>query len=249
MRIQEIIQQRIQKTSLTDPELNQIKTRDINKPETGADATGWPSTDPHIWIKQTVHPTTLRNLKQDPTFNWIRTIEPYISQNPYLPRTYIIDLKTDEQSNIRPQYHTETLIHGTEYAQKAISQTQKDSPTQAAVEAMATRMWGNANWIKVAPFTITSLTTHTPAQQIWRKCCALVKFITENNSIPSTETVQLNPDPLLMQAIKLIQQVIRQNDNWITDLHSNNFMIRLGKTGPQMVINDPVTTSFSRSQP
>jgi hypothetical protein len=244
MLINEIIQPKTQQSALSPEEIKRIKNRDTDKPGTGADAIGWPSDDPHIWIKQSTNPIQLDKLSNDPTYHWIQNIKHHIPDNPYLPRTYITDLKTDDHGNIWPQYHIETLIHGTDYAEKATTQTQPNAVNKESLNAMASRMWRHPDWIKTAPYTPT-ISAQSNTHIIWRKCCAMIRNIIETNNIPQAKNVRLKPDPLLMQAIKLVQKTVNENPLWITDLHANNFMIRLTAHGPQLVINDPVTLGFN----
>lgn len=62
-----------------------------------------------------------------------------------------------------------------------------------------------------------------------------IAIITQGASIPDKIA-----DPNLVQAIRLIRQVVSSNDVFGLDIRADNCMIRNTSVGPQLVITDPI---------
>ena len=263
MLITELIQTKHVKTPISKQEIDDIHKIDIDAPERGAYAIGKPTNDPHVYTKQTIHPT---NITKDPTYLYIKTIEPLINNNPYFPKTYIVNLKYDNQNNIRPSYDVETLVHGPVppptlhnpfIAQLglAMQKTKPEEPSQPKMQGkgytgnalyyMASKMYGTENWIKASPNTYQQTIKKDPTndpQYIWANLCSLYRqLLDEYPNTPTITKFGLNPEPKLMQSLHVIKKLMTKYPSFENDLHHNNFMIRRTSLGPQLVINDPLS--------
>lgn len=246
MRIQELIKTQYTSTPISDKEIQDLEDTPLDKPERGAYAVGNPTYDPHVFHKQTISATDLKN---DPTFQYIKAIQPYIDSNPYFPKTYTVDIKLDRNGQPHPQYHVESLVHGTDYSKQAETPTQGEGYTGDSFYWMANRMYGNENWIKAAPMTAIMSMHKKPLkvpQYVWAKLAALYRLLYKEYPNMSTATkYNLELDPKLVQAIKLIKKLENSNPLFTDDQHANNLMIRRTSIGPQLVINDPLATKSS----
>lgn len=242
MRILELIKTQQTSTPISQREIDDLEQVDLYKPERGAFAVGKPTDDPHIFRKQTVDPTNINN---DPTYLYIRAIEPFIDSNPYFPKTYVLDLRKDAQGAIRPAYDVETLIHGTNYSETAPVPIQDQGYTKESIYWMAARMYGNEDWIKAAPTTFTLPNKEDPkkdAQYVWEKAARLFRLLfKEYPTLDTAKQYNLKLDPKLLQSMDLIKRLMAKHPDFQDDLHVNNLMIRRTNLGPQMVINDPLS--------
>lgn len=65
--------------------------------------------DPHMINKELYGPS---ELEYDAYYQYIKAASPYMGENPYFPRVYIVKLEKDPGGNIRPVYQMEKLYPG-----------------------------------------------------------------------------------------------------------------------------------------
>jgi hypothetical protein len=156
-------------------------------------------------------------LENDAHFQYIKACSPYMKSNPYFSRVYEIVFKKFKQGFIKPSYHIEKLIS-----------------IEEASDQMGGIELGNAISEKIysdrALKLIAKMDTHT-IYDIVRDISVAVRGI---------GGIEVFVDDNLNQAIQLIQKVLYSNPFFAVDMHIRNFMIRLGTTGPQLVITDPL---------
>lgn len=153
--------------------------------------------------------------KDDPDayYHWVKAIAPYISSNPYLPRVYVVnDNKSDW--GMTPTYKMEKLVDYTQVPLDVlISLYYKEVPNPSDVY-------------------IDDLVSYTATEPL-EKEKMLWKKITQAVLHPGQENKHID------QAINIVYMLINKNLGHF-DLHPGNFMIRMGKFGPQLVITDPI---------
>lgn len=152
----------------------------------------------------------------DGYYAWVNTIAPYASSNPYLPRVYVIDKKSDENNRIRPRYQMEKLL------------------TYNEVQFSVLR----ALYLKEVPNSTNEMFDElkhgdhyqSNKKHIWMKIISGV-FDTVND-YPGT-----NP-----QADELVELIDKVSGDQEPDTDNvDNAMLRLTSKGPQIVFTDPVS--------
>jgi hypothetical protein len=155
----------------------------------------------------------------------------------------------DSQGKIRPAYHVETLIHGTQEAEKSKVPVQDQGYSKESIYWMAARMYGNEDWIKAAPMSLhlaKNLDPKLDAVYVWDKAARLARLLfNEYPELSTAKKYKLKLDPKLVQSMNIIKRLMEKYPNFKDDLHVNNLMIRRTSLGPQMVINDPLAPKDS----
>ena len=149
-------------------------------------------------------------LEKDAYYQFIKAAQPYVDYNPFLPRVYKIIVKKDPRGFLKPEYHMEKLTPYNE----------------------AWRMYdqdGNSlnKILKRKLFTKEAVGGDVP------------RLLANSLEFPFQADTYIK-DPKLIQALDLIRTVKETNSNFMYDLHEGNMMFRIGTTGPQLVITDPL---------
>lgn len=187
------------------------KDRDIEStgPESGAYAIGsQDKKDPHMYNKKHFLPS---NLENDGYYQYVKAIQPYMAENPYFPRVYVVKLTKDSKGNILPEYKMEKLSPANEFSFSSIL-------------AMAKKMF------KEFPDIPSGYNSHYIMSVISRNLLSATSIRDFSNIA----------DDNLKSALLLIDKIIESNDMINLDLHANNIMIRGTQIGPQLVITDPL---------
>lgn len=82
--------------------------RDLVRGKGGAYAAGTPDPkDPFIYRKKSRQPS---KLPVDAYYQYLKFVQPFVDENPFFPRVYNIDIKTDAQGRQKPSYKLEKLM-------------------------------------------------------------------------------------------------------------------------------------------
>lgn len=167
--------------------------------------------DPHMYRKELYGPS---NLDKDAYYQYIKAASPYMGENPYFPRVYVIKLEKDTNGLIRPMYKMEKLYPG------AI--LNRSARGRALIQSIVDRSFG--------PNIVTS-----GSEARWETVTNLLEDMMRFNleSYPDA-------DPALIEAISLIKKLYTSDSDFDYDMHEGNAMYRLTSTGPQLVITDPL---------
>lgn len=191
------------------------------EPGYGSYAYGQDDEDEHLYNKIHYYPS---RLKVDAYYQWVQAIKPYMDSNPYLPRVYVTELQKDNQGKIRPIYKMEKLMQPTEFSAESLM-------------GMADKMF---KYLDQYFENYTSV--NSSPRSVFD---AIVDIIKE---IMTTGAYDIIKDPLLDQAIELVDIVKNQNENFKYDIHRGNFMVRGTSIGPQLVFTDPLWEKNRGSQ-
>jgi hypothetical protein len=223
MKISEILESLIKPRRITDPPLDQpydlaALQADAEKSETDPNA-GWyvsgreDPQDPFMYNLQTRLPTSL---KFDGKYAWINAIEPYVDSNPYLPRYYTIRLQPDSEGKSRVEYQLEKLVP-------------LESMTTRILQGIGARTFNDENY-----YTDYNKRSDTRTA-ITRDLRFLFQTIRDYD-----RSDKLNFDPKLMQALRLVNEVLKQKPFFSLEINKWNVMVRLPN---QLVITDPIGDS------
>lgn len=180
-------------------------------------------TDPHEYVVTSYYPM---NLELDAKYQYIKHIAPHIDSNPFLPRTYVVELKKDAKGLVIPRYRVEALKPYTDVNYQSIVALAKMS---FPGEMQTWEKWEGAE------------DSNSNRHELWYSITALVDKALRKKGKPLENKE-------LAQAIALIQQVKKQNRLFDFDIGVNNCMIRLTSAGPQLVITDPLYDKNFTSQ-
>jgi len=184
----------------------------------GAYARGTPDPlDTHMYRKKIRMPS---NLKNDAYYQYIKACSPFMKSNPYFPRVYEVVFKRYSNGLVKPAYNMEKLM--------TISEA--NSEIENLVEIIAEKI-----------YTEKALAYHRLGELLlWNISSDIEKGIES-----SINMYEIFSDEKLIQAIQLIQEVYNSNSAFSTDVHAGNIMIRLGPTGIQLVLTDPLQDNGS----
>lgn len=153
----------------------------------------------------------------DGYYAWVTTIAPYAKSNPYLPRVYVIDKKTDKNNRIRPRYQMEKLLNYNEVQFSVLRALYMKEVPDATDEMFDELKYGNHY--------------QSNKKLIWMNIIAGV-FNTVDE-YPGT-------NPQADELVELIDKVSGGNEPDTENV--DNAMIRQTSTGPQIVFTDPVSS-------
>lgn len=195
--------------------------------------------NPHEYQVTTHYPT---DLKVDGKYWWVKACAEH-SDNPYLPQYYNIHLQPDSKGLIRTIYTMEKLWsldslleyrieaeYGNKYMPRGelikVEEEQGDYLQQELV-VMAQKMFKDPDIYSFHEFPM----------QFWEK-----EIITPiRNAIYGT--IEPNWDKKLLEAIKIIREVLNKNKLFSLDFHKGNCLLRKTPYGLQFVITDPIRDS------
>ena len=172
--------------------------------------------DPHEFVKRP-HLTAL--LDRDAYYRYVKEINDLKKQgysNPFFPQVYNVDIVQDKKGNQRPRYRIEKLQQGEDLSFEAL-------------EGLYERLFYN---------TVDSKRyqqVNRPEWSIWFDICKECSRAVESSNYSNIR------DDQLLEALTLIDRIIKENPDWNVDLHSNNIRIRGSGTGPQLVLMDPIS--------
>lgn len=172
--------------------------------------------DPHEFVKKS-HITSL--LDNDAYYRYVSEIRDLKQQgyhNPFFPQVYNIDITQDPKGNQRPRYRIEKLQSADDFATEALVGLYERLFMDELSENMLKGL-ENAN--------------RSVWKEIARQCDRAVKLSNYNNI----------RDDQLKEALLLIDQIIKENPDWSSDLSMNNIRVRGSRVGPQLVLMDPIS--------
>lgn len=73
--------------------------------------------DPHMYSKKNYYPSVL---DKDAYYQYVMAIKPYIGENPYFPRVYVISLTKDSKGRVIPKFTIEKLKQSLEFSYEAL---------------------------------------------------------------------------------------------------------------------------------
>ena len=152
----------------------------------------------------------------DGYYAWVSGIAPYAKSNPYLPRVYVIDKKTDENGRIRPRYQLEKLFNYNEVPFSVLRALYLKEVPDATDDMFDELKHGTR-------LQITK-------KRIWMDIIYGVLSAADNR--PGT-------NPQADELVELIYSINNENEPDIDN--PDNTMIRLTSIGPQVVFVDPVS--------
>jgi hypothetical protein len=152
------------------------------------------------------------NLKDDAYYNYIKAAKPYMKRNPYFPRVYDITLTKDSEGRIIPKYSIEKLIDA---EIGIVGGAEGNLPYNETNKAMLEKLFVN-------PPKGGHVEDHL------------------NKALKQNDFSNIK-DELLINALTLITKVKESNPKFNYDLHGSNTRYRLGPTGPQLVLMDPLS--------
>jgi hypothetical protein len=182
--------------------------------------------------------TDPKNLKDDAYFQYVKTItkNERLSVNPYLPKIYDVGVSKRQgdpsiAGDERLYYYVdmERLHHLEDLSEEEID----------LVAGRAFYDW--EDWkSKRKSFTNKAKAYEGPH----RNFEALVDYFIELGftlkSRGERRMIDNIKDPSLKQAILFVKQIVRSRNDFRTDMHRNNVMVRRGPHAPQLVLTDPV---------
>jgi len=210
-----------------DPDLDSAPdserpSRQLDKTVKKGDGPGWYSggqtnpRDPHEFVKKP-HLTTL--MDQDAYYTYVKEIRDLKREgyhNPFFPQVYNIDITQDPKGNQRPRYRIEKLQRGEDFSFEALLGLYErlfyDEFDQRELEGVSNRSYA-----------------------VWREIARQVDRAVEHSNYTNIRDDQLE------EALLLINRIIQENPEWNVDLHMNNIRVRGSRTGPQLVLMDPIS--------
>lgn len=229
MRLFELIQPKTDVVDLDEPhdqeQLGKEWMDRVNnsKNTQGVDAYGQEDEeDPHMYDKINHFPSDLEN---DPYYQYVQAIKPYIGSNPFLPRIYVVKLERDPSGKVKPKYKMEKLTNGSELEIESLV-------------ALANRLFNQ----KFTHNTGNKSTDVKDAEQFRTYASQILDSSVYENPHSGGDYIDTTiKDKRLRQAMNIIKNVWESNNGFGTDLHSENIMFRTTAQGPQLVITDPLS--------
>lgn len=183
--------------------------------------------DPHMAIK-TDSAYDEEYFYENAYYAWVQAIAPYMKSNPYLPRVYVVDDRTDSRGTTKPRYKMEKL-HPFEDLSIDALMGMYENMTSGNSEITLKKWHNDIDRAEASG----SMTQREDREQhikydIWRR------IVTVENLKDAAKK-----DNSLAQALKIIKDLTK--DGYGYDMHSGNFMVRLTPHGPQLVFTDPIS--------
>lgn len=201
---------------------SEIPSKQADKAVKGNDGPGWYSggqtnpRDPHEFVKRP-HLTTL--MDEDAYYAYIMEIRDLKRQgyhNSFFPQVYNIDITQDPKGNQRPRYRIEKLQKGEDYSFEALV-------------GLYERLFMNE--VNINAYEKFS----NPEFSLWSDMARELTRAVERSNYTNIR------DDELREALMLISKIVDDHDNWNVDLHANNIRVRGSRTGPQLVLMDPIS--------
>lgn len=172
--------------------------------------------DPHEFVKSSFMPS---KLEIDAYYQYVQAIRPYIKDNPFFPRVYVIDIKQDSTGLQIPRYHIEALKSYEEFSIRSIV-------------GIGESLFNDFHFEY-------DLDDENHVYDAWNGVLMRVNRLLLDivSGYGPTRAAQ---SPKLIQACEVIQEVLGSNPKFKLDTHSGNFMLRGTSVGPQLVITDPM---------
>jgi len=192
----------------------------------GAYATGKVSPrEPHEFHKVSNMPS---NLKVDAYYHYVQAILPYMDSNPYFPKIYSISIKRDKSGRTKPKYKMETLHHATKFSVEVLMSV------------------GNNIFDGFDDSCTTSFNENVRSDHAWLFMRHLIKWVIIHGTMDGCtyagyEVNLTLTDKYLLQAAKIIRDVLQSNLHFELDLNPDNIMVRMSPHGPHLVITDPLS--------
>jgi hypothetical protein len=171
--------------------------------------------DPHEFVKK---PHLTAKLDQDAYYTYvmeIRKLKQQGYQNPFFPQVYNVDITQDTKGNQRPRYRIEKLQSG-----------YSDYPPEA-LEGLYERLFSDELQVD------SSFNNRSYA--IWYEISLQLRRAVQRSNYTNIR------DDQLIEALMLIGKIIEEHEGWNEDLHVENIRIRGSRTGPQLVLMDPIS--------
>lgn len=153
------------------------------------------------------------SLLADPKYAWAQTAIKYATDNPFFPRIYVVNVKTDSGGRKLPRYRMEKLQH-----------------LRVLPSETLTGMYENLFGKEYPYNTDKEDSSMDIAEDIAQK----LERAVDTRDLSEIDNTQLR------QALKHIIDLLKNDKNFITDIHANNVMVRGTPFGPQLVITDPL---------
>ncbi len=205
-----------------DATASELPSKQADKNVKGGDGPGWYSggqtnpRDPHEFVKKP-HLTTL--MDEDAYYTYIMEIRDLKRQgyhNSFFPQVYNIDITQDPKGNQRPRYRIEKLQKGEDFSFEALV-------------GLYERLFMNE--VNINAYEKFS----NPEFTIWSDMARELTRAVERSNYTNIR------DDELKEALMLISKIVDEHDNWNVDLHANNIRVRGSRTGPQLVLMDPIS--------
>jgi hypothetical protein len=179
--------------------------------------------DPHEYVKTTHKPSYLHDDAYYLYVSAIAHLQKKNYRNPYFPVVYQVKVTSDPRGMDRPRYRIETL------------QSFENYPVES-IMGMIDRMFINPEYV------ISRKVEYTNEKNkgvLWRDMADyLDKIVMGAHDAEMLSNVK---DPLLKQALSVINKILLKRESFEPDIHHNNIMIRGTPVGPQLVLMDPIS--------
>jgi hypothetical protein len=188
------------------PSLKKLRDTGSNR-ETGRYSKGDEGNDPHEYKLANWLPT---RLKHDAKYHWIKSIRPYMGDNPYIPIYYNIHYEKDKDGKTRMKYNMEKLV-----SLFRLSQDER--------QALAAKTFNNDEFYNMPDIG--------PKQ-----FANILSDVVYDIHLGRSPRYEIDSD--LKQALVLINNLLERG--FTDDLHGANIMVRNTSMGYHLVITDPV---------
>jgi hypothetical protein len=189
--------------------------------------------DPHMAIKSEKGAYDVFKMDYNAYYAWVKAISPYMKSNPYLPRVYVIDDRTDASGSKNPRYKMEKLYSPDEVNLKvllALAEKLYDEQTMRDIRIEAKQVYDQ---YYDGQYGTDEIAKNKFKLYFWREYIA--------NSYKLWELGDESDDENLKQALAIVKSLITGPDaQHSEDMHDGNFMIRITPHGPQLVFTDPI---------
>lgn len=184
--------------------------------------------DNHMVVKSEKGAYASEFMDRNAYYAWVKTIAPYMKSNPYLPRVYVVDDRTDARGSKNPRYKMEKLYSPTELSMDALLGMAEKMQGDGAVDEDAALNVYNTYYH--GEFETEEIAFEKFKLWFWKEHVVNLDFLHQARK----------HDDNLQQAFDLVKSLVSTSDHFTTDMHSGNFMVRLTPYGPQLVFTDPI---------
>lgn len=190
------------------------------------------------------------HLKNDAKLNYILAIRKLIDDNPYFPRTYLVNLRRDSTGLVKPEYKQEKLVSPNKIIELAAKEgeSEKTLVSAEAIMDMGERLFPELEepYRRLRDFiegTREKGDYYDSLDATSRAWNVLTDKILDllRGGVDST-------DPRLNEVREVVMRLKLKNTNFDVDMHDDNIMLRMTNKGPQLVITDPLYDKDFRSQ-
>ncbi len=188
------------------PALVKIRDTGVNK-DKGWYSKGEAGDDPHEYKLTNWLPT---RLKHDAKYHWIKSIRPYMGDNPYIPVYYNIHYEKDKDGKTRMKYNMEKLV--------SLFRLSQDERRALAAKTFNSDEFYNMPDIGANQFA------------------KILSSVVQDIQLGKPPRYEIDSD--LEQALVLINNLLKRF--FADDIHGANIMVRNTSMGYHLVITDPV---------